>query len=148
MVSFTDHYNAISIDRLGSKTKVGKNSWKRFRKINVFYVSPSSSQLQRLCVSKKKIAFSIKTQKPSSAIGWWENTKSSFKEDAKSFFKSSTTQENFEKENFEPKTKPMIENLQNELYQLENKQAKYANNMLNMLTLDRRWRARKAPKLS
>ena len=31
-----------------------------------------------------------------------------------------------QKENFEPKTKPMIENLQNELYQLENKQAKDA----------------------
>ena len=26
MVSFTDHYNAISIDRLHSKTKIGKNS--------------------------------------------------------------------------------------------------------------------------
>ena len=31
-----------------------------------------------------------------------------------------------QKENFEPKIKPMIENLQNELYQLENKQAKVA----------------------
>ena len=31
-----------------------------------------------------------------------------------------------QKENFEPKIKPMIENLQNELYQLENKQAKDA----------------------
>ena len=28
-----------------------------------------------------------------------------------------------QKENFKPKIKPMIENLQNELYQLENKQA-------------------------
>ena len=27
MVSFTDHYNAISIDRLPSKTKIGKGSW-------------------------------------------------------------------------------------------------------------------------
>ena len=27
MVSFTDHYNAISIDRLFSKTKIGKDSW-------------------------------------------------------------------------------------------------------------------------
>ena len=27
MVSFTDHYNAISIDRLASKTKIGKGSW-------------------------------------------------------------------------------------------------------------------------
>ena len=26
MVSFTDHYNAISIDRLSSKTKIGKDS--------------------------------------------------------------------------------------------------------------------------
>ena len=27
MVSFTNHYNAISIDRLPSKTKIGKGSW-------------------------------------------------------------------------------------------------------------------------
>ena len=27
MVSFTDHYNAISIDRHSSKTKIGKVSW-------------------------------------------------------------------------------------------------------------------------
>ena len=27
MVSFTDHYNAIFIDRLPSKTKTGKDSW-------------------------------------------------------------------------------------------------------------------------
>ena len=27
MISFTDHYNAISIDRLPSKTKTGKESW-------------------------------------------------------------------------------------------------------------------------
>ena len=27
MVSFTNHYNAISIDRLSSKTKIGKYSW-------------------------------------------------------------------------------------------------------------------------
>ena len=26
MVSFADHYNAISIDRLPSKTKIGKDS--------------------------------------------------------------------------------------------------------------------------
>ena len=31
-----------------------------------------------------------------------------------------------QKENFEPKIKPMIENLQNAIYQLENKQAKGA----------------------
>ena len=27
MVSFTDHYNAISIDRNPSKTKTGNGSW-------------------------------------------------------------------------------------------------------------------------
>ena len=27
MVSFTDHYNAISFDRLPSNTKIGKVSW-------------------------------------------------------------------------------------------------------------------------
>ena len=43
MVSFTDHYNAISIDRLSSKTKIGKDSLKQF-----FYVSPSSPQLKRI----------------------------------------------------------------------------------------------------
>ena len=37
-----------------------------------------------------------------------------------------------QKENFEPKIKPLIENLQNELYQLENKQAKVANVCANI----------------
>ena len=49
-----------------------------------------------------------------------------------------------QKENFEPKTKPMIENLQNELYQLENKQAKCAKLRANI----RSWRTKNAPKLS
>ena len=40
MVSLTVHYNAISIDRLPSKIKIGKDSWKRLMKI----ISP---QLQR-----------------------------------------------------------------------------------------------------
>ena len=60
-----------------------------------------------------------------SASVWWGNTKSSFKENARTFSKSSTTQEKVvEKENFEPKIKAMLELLQSELYQLENKQAK------------------------
>ena len=36
------------------------------------------------------------------------------------------------KENFEPKIKPMIENLQNELYQLEEEQAKGAKLRANI----------------
>ena len=37
-----------------------------------------------------------------------------------------------QKENFEPKIKPMIENLQYKLYQLENKQAKSAKLRANI----------------
>ena len=53
MVSFPDHYNAISIDRLPSKTKIGKDLWKRFRKIILFCVSSSSPQLQKLLLLLK-----------------------------------------------------------------------------------------------
>ena len=75
----------------------------------------------------------LKTQKTtSSASVWWGNTKSSFTENARTFSKSSTTQENIKK------------NLQNELYQLENKQAKGAKLRANI----RSWRAKNAPKLS
>ena len=49
-----------------------------------------------------------------------------------------------QKENFEPKIKPLIENLQNELYQLENKQAKGAKLRANI----RDWRTKNVPKLS
>ena len=73
----------------------------------------------------------------SSASDWWEYTKSCFIENAKIFSKNSTTQENitilrlklklqnlYKKEKFKPEIKPMTENLQVELYHLENKQAK------------------------
>ena len=49
MVSFTGHYNAISIDRLSSKTKIGIDSWKRFTKI-ILLCKP---QLQRLLIVLK-----------------------------------------------------------------------------------------------
>ena len=45
MVSFADHYNATSLKRLPSKTKIGKGSW-YFN--NHFYVSLISLQLQRI----------------------------------------------------------------------------------------------------
>ena len=48
------------------------------------------------------------------------------------------------KENFKPEIKPMIENLQDELYQLENKQAKGAKLRANI----RDWRTKNVPKLS
>ena len=52
MVYFTDHCNAISIDRISSKTKIGIDSWKTFTKI-ILLCKP---QLQRLL-------FLLKTQK-------------------------------------------------------------------------------------
>ena len=45
MVLFADHYNAISVDRLPSKLKLGKI---RGTLIIFLYVNPNSSQLQRL----------------------------------------------------------------------------------------------------
>ena len=79
---------------------------------------------ERICL------FFLKTQKTtSSASAWWGNSKSSFKENARTFSKTSANQEIrisklkkktmkfVSKENFEPKIKPMIENLRDELYQ-------------------------------
>ena len=88
MVSFADHYNAISIERLSSKTKIGKYSWERFMKIILFYVCPRFPQLQRF--------FFIKNTKNnySSVSGWWEYTKYRFKENAKILSTNSITQQN------------------------------------------------------
>ena len=80
MVSFTDHYNAIFIDRFPSKTKIGKDSW---------YFNNSL-----LCKPEFSLAtdfyFFIKNTKHnhSSASDLWENTKSSFK-DARTFSENS-----------------------------------------------------------
>ena len=66
-----------------------------------------------------------------------ENTKSHFKENAATYSKNLTAQRNirisrlkkrlqnlYKREKFKPEIKPMIENLQAELYQLENQQGK------------------------
>ena len=77
MVSFTDHYNAIFIDRFPSKTKIGKDS-RYFN--NSLLCKPEFSLTT-------DFSFFIKNTKHnhSSASDWWENTKSSFKEDARTF---------------------------------------------------------------
>ena len=46
MVSFADYYNAVYIDRLSSKTKIGKDSWKRFMKI-ILLCKPEFSSTTR-----------------------------------------------------------------------------------------------------
>ena len=97
----------------------------------------------------------LKAQKSNhySASNRWKYTKSCFKENGKKFFKNSTNQGNIiisrlkkrirklykkkkkkkknkkkkkKKKKFKPEIKSIIKNLQDELYQLENKQAKGA----------------------
>ena len=100
MVSFTDHYNAVSITDSPQKQKLEKvhGTW-----IILFYVRPSSSQLQSCFKENSKIlSKNFTTQikyynfKEFAFLlsYWWENTKSSFKENARTFSKNSTTQEN------------------------------------------------------
>ena len=87
MVSFTDHYNTISIDRLSSKTKIGNDSWKRFIKI-ILLCNPEF-------FSTTRTSFFIKNTKNnhSSAGEWREYTKYCFKENAKILSKKPTIQD-------------------------------------------------------
>ena len=57
MVSFTDHYNAISIERLPSIEKL-KLEKIRDTLIILFYVSPRSPQLKRLLSKTQKNKYS------------------------------------------------------------------------------------------
>ena len=86
MVSFTKHYNAISIDRLPWKTKIGKGSWCL---IFLFHVSPNSPPLQssfkenakilsKNTTTQENITISRQNLQPSGS-DWWENTRSTFK---------------------------------------------------------------------
>ena len=52
MASFPGHYNAISIDRLSSKTKIGIDSWKRFTKI-ILLCKPQPQRLLILLKTQK-----------------------------------------------------------------------------------------------
>ena len=87
MVSFTDHYNAISIDRLSSKTNIGNDSWKRFMKI-ILLCKPQLSSTTRTSLFIKNT-----TNKHSWASYWLEYTKYCFKENPKILSKNSTTQD-------------------------------------------------------
>ena len=86
MVSFIDHYNAISIDRLASKTKIGKGSW--------YFNNPLLCKPEFSSATKASCFIKNTQKKHSSASDWWEYTKSHFKENAKILFKNSTTEEN------------------------------------------------------
>ena len=113
---------------------------------------------ENITVSRQNLLFSLKLQKNnncSSASDWWKNTKSSFKEKARTFLKILSlkkilefqdwkkTANLYKKQNFRPEIKQMIENSQDELYQLENKQ-----NVLNLVLILIRRMAKNTPKLS
>ena len=121
MVSFTDNCNDISIYRLPYKTKIGKHSW---------YFNNSLLCKSEFCSATK----TLKTQKNNHSLAsdWWEYTKYCFKENAKTFPKNSTAQENIKifrlKEDYKIYTKKKTSN-QN---QLENKKAKGAKHYANI----------------
>ena len=147
MVSFTDDYNATLLTD-PQKLKLEKI---QDTLIILFYVSPSSPQLQRLYFFLKN----TKTTSLQQVTG--RNTPNLVKKRMLRYFlnipqlkkiynfKNEIRLQNlYKKENFKPEIKSMIENLQDELYQLENKQAKSAKLHANI----RSRRAKNAPKLS
>ena len=138
MISFSDHYNALLIERLSSKTKTGKDLW---------LLNNTLLQNKDFCSSISDLLSSSKKKQGnfSSLSDWWENTKIKIKQTARGFSKNSTTQENirisrlkkrlrnlYKKENFKPEIRPFIHNLQDELYSLESKQARGAKILANI----------------
>ena len=84
MISFSDHYNALFIERLSSKTIIGKDLW---------HFNSSILQNKDFCSTARDLLSFLKTKKNnySSIIDWWEYTKCQIKENARSFSKNSTT---------------------------------------------------------
>ena len=114
MVSFTDHYNAIFIDRFPSKTKIGKDSW---------YFNNSLLCKPEFSLTTKTF-FSLKTQNTTTLqrVTGGKTLNLVLKKMLELFLK---IQENIrisilkrrlqKKENFKPEFKLIIENLQGEL---------------------------------
>ena len=65
MISFTDHYNAIIIDRIPSTTKIGKDLW---------HFNNCLLNKTNFCSSTKNLLSILKTKNPefSSPSYWWE----------------------------------------------------------------------------
>ena len=129
MISFCDHYNALFINRLSSIMKIGKGLW---------HFNSSLLKKKDFCSTTRNMLSILGTKKDnySSISDWWEYTKDQIKDNARLFAKNSTKQENirisrlkkrlrnlYKKENFKPEIRVMINNLQDELYVLETKQA-------------------------
>ena len=87
MISFFDHYNALIIDRLPSKTKIGKDFW---------HFNSSLFKKEDFCSTTKNMLSILSTKKTnySSPSVWWEYSKSQIKDNARLFAKNSTKPEN------------------------------------------------------
>ena len=87
MISFSDCYNALIIDRFSSKTELGKDLW---------YFNNSTSKNKDFCSTTKDLISFLKTKSNnySSISDWWEYTKAQIKENARSFSKNYAKQEN------------------------------------------------------
>ena len=80
MISFSDHYNDLFIDRLSSKTKFGKDVW---------HFNSCILRNKDFCSTTKNLLSFLKSKrsKYSSIIDWCEYTKCQIKENARSFSK-------------------------------------------------------------
>ena len=114
MVSFTDHYNAIFIDRFSWKAKIGKDSW---------YFNNSRLCKPEFSLTTKTFLFLLKTQNITTLqqVTGGKTLNLVLKKMLELFLK---IQENirisivkrlqnlYKKENFKQEIKPLIENLQ------------------------------------
>ena len=68
MISFSDHYNALLIDRLSSKTKTGKDLW---------HFNNTLLQNKEFCSTITNLLSFLKTKQDNyySLSDWWEYTK-------------------------------------------------------------------------
>ena len=87
MISFSDHYNALFVDRIPSKTKIGKDLW---------LFNNSLLEKHDFCLTIKNLLAMLKTKRSnySSTSEWWEDTKCKIKDNVRTFSKKSTKQEN------------------------------------------------------
>ena len=138
MISFSDHYNALFVDRIPSKTKIGKDLW-------LFNNSLLEKHDFYLTIRNLLAMLKTKRNNYSSASEWWEDTKCKIKDNIRTFSENSTKQESirisrlkkrlrnlYKKENYKPEIRLMINTFPDELYLLESKQAKGAKIRANI----------------
>ena len=127
MVSVTNHYNATFTDIFPLKTKVGKDSW-YFN--NSLLCKPEVSSTWRTFIFLLEIQKTTTLQQVAGGKtlnlvlkAMLQIFRKIFTFSRKSNFSTEKkTAKLIKKENFKPQIKSMIQNIQDEIYQLENKQ--------------------------